>query len=332
VFAANDNLTATDLNALAGPWNAYTPTLGGWTLGNGTISGAYLRFGALVIFRAEVTIGSSTTITATAPTISLPTGSPGATGAQIVGATCDFVDDSAATRYPGWVRFASGDTTKCQVFNFASPLGLLGTSSPFTWAASDKLRVSGFYETSAGSGLDADSSIPLPEVSHPNTTDTLVRVWDVDEDRWQTVHYDSGLRSIVATSGGSVTSGAYGSSDWGPDATNAGYIRLRRVNSTVTAWIQWADAQVSSPTGALFAFPSGFGVSSTTASTALVPVFVENITVNMFTVGATSFARNQGTCGSGDAIGKFGALTVQWQTDQDIPSSLPGTAIGSAPA
>lgn len=146
IFASTDTLFATDLNALAGPSNAYTPTLGGWALNNGSIAGAYLRFGAFVLFRAELVVGSSTTITATAPTITLPDDAPGAVGAQIVGSTCDFVDTSAVQRYPGYVRFASGDTSKCQVFAWTSPLAVLGTGTPFTWAASDIVRVSGIYE------------------------------------------------------------------------------------------------------------------------------------------------------------------------------------------
>jgi hypothetical protein len=316
VFASNDVLTATDLNALAGPWNAYTPTLGGWTIGNGTLSGAYLRFGSLVAFRAELTIGSSTTITATAPTISLPSGASGATGAQIVGSTCDFVDSSAVQRYPAYVRFASGDTSKCQVFALASPLTVLGTTTPFTWAAGDIVRVSGFYECDAGAGLDADSSVPLPEVSHPNTTDTLTRVWDVDEGAWQQVAYDSGWRNMAAT----VTP---------PSGMNYLLLQMRRVDWALHLFVSWNQGATSPPSPAFtLTLPAGFRPA---------PSFAE-AEGSFFNAAFGTRTGGWQTLSGGSTINFYAVasqnvrayLVLPIRSDA-VPSSLPGTNALSAP-
>ena len=167
-------------------------------------------------------------------------------------------------------------------------------------------------------------------VTHPNTDDVLVQKWDAGKGAWQTVHYDSGWRALVVTSGGSVTSGAFGSTDWGAN-TNAGFVHVRRTDSLVTMRIQWAEAKASSPTGNIVTLTSGFRGGSGTQQ---VVVHVQNTVPNVFNMAASinGIARTQGTCALGDCIGRFGAVNVSWTTDDAIPTSLPGTLVSAAPA
>ncbi len=188
----------------------------------------------------------------------------------------------------------------------------------------------------AGAGGDwAMPGVPITNlghrVTHPNVDDVLVQKWDAGLGRWQTVHYDSGLRALVVTSGGSVTSGAFASTDWGPNASNAGYIHIRRINSVVYCWIQWAEAKVANPTGSLVTHADGFRSG---AATSQFVIHVQNTQPNVFftSAGNSSINRGAGTCNLGDCIGRGGAMAAQWFTADAIPTSLPGTRVDYAPA
>jgi hypothetical protein len=64
-----------NFKAITDPWTAYVPTLSadtGWSLGNGTLIGAYSRIGATVHFRAQLVVGSSTVGPSASPRIGLP--------------------------------------------------------------------------------------------------------------------------------------------------------------------------------------------------------------------------------------------------------------------
>ena len=139
-FATNDVLTANDLNALAGGWNAYTPTLTGFTAGNGTATGAYLQFGDLVIFRARFVMGSTSAAAATAPQLSLPVTSNGLAG--IVRGS--FSDTGTAAYSAGAIISAS--TAALYVLGSNGRNDFPSTTSPFTWTTGDIIEAFGLYE------------------------------------------------------------------------------------------------------------------------------------------------------------------------------------------
>jgi len=141
-FATNDNVTANDLNALAGAWSSYTPTLGGFTAGNGTGTGKYLQFGKLVIFRATFTFGSTTVAASAYPTLTLPV-TAAAAGFQDIGGA---FGDASGTNYQAIAHLPTTSTVS---------LGVIGTNGaqttptavlPFTWTTTDAVVAWGTYE------------------------------------------------------------------------------------------------------------------------------------------------------------------------------------------
>lgn len=94
---ANAALAVRNLvDSIEAGWTAYTPA---WTaatsnpaVGNGSIVGRYKRFGKTVLFRVNLTIGTTTTLGSGQYSISLPFAAH-ATGRQIL-AACDLVSGS----------------------------------------------------------------------------------------------------------------------------------------------------------------------------------------------------------------------------------------------
>src|SRR3546814_14084513 len=81
-YTAGSKITAAMLELLRGnfkaigdPWTAYTPTWtgSGFTQGNGTITGAWVSAGKLVLYRITATVGSTTTVGRRASSFGLPT-------------------------------------------------------------------------------------------------------------------------------------------------------------------------------------------------------------------------------------------------------------------
>jgi hypothetical protein len=126
-------------------WVSYTPTWGGSTsnpsLGNGTITGSYMKQGNLVFVQIALVIGSTSTGGSGRWTFSLPFAAAQQT---VLPALAE--DTSATTRYGGscWVTPGTG------VFAVALGSGSNGVSSsvPFTWGAGDQLYIAGSYRCS----------------------------------------------------------------------------------------------------------------------------------------------------------------------------------------
>ena len=70
-FVANSVLTAAQLNEIGATGTSYTPTLSGWTQGNGTFTTAYLRINKLILYRG-VFVGGTTTVPASFFDITVP--------------------------------------------------------------------------------------------------------------------------------------------------------------------------------------------------------------------------------------------------------------------
>lgn len=137
-----DNLSA--LHVPFEAWSTYTPTVSGWTLGSGTVTGRYLQVGSTVHFDIKLTL-SSTTVSAS-PIFTLPStaSSNYSTYSQIGSAT--FIDASPATTYGGIARLNSTTTVAALTLGTSLVHTNLSTTVPFTWANSDSVTVHGWYE------------------------------------------------------------------------------------------------------------------------------------------------------------------------------------------
>ncbi len=130
-----------------GAWTSYTPTLGGtgWALGNGTVAGAYCQIGKILVFRANITFGSTSTYGSTALTVSLPVTALGGNGAYAL----DGRATDASTGNVYFMPLSYTNTTTITVNALSSAAGLVAaaiSTVPFTWATSDNLKISGIYE------------------------------------------------------------------------------------------------------------------------------------------------------------------------------------------
>ncbi|MCX4543764.1 hypothetical protein [Streptomyces sp. NBC_01565] len=132
-----------------GTWQNYTPS---WTavttnpvLGNGSLSGRYMRDGSTVNFSIKITAGSTTTFGSGPWSLTLPTAA--ANNIDMLGKT--FVGDSSAgtaaySQGPAYI--AAGGTTVSPYAGGANSTGIVSSLNPQTWANGDRLWISGTYE------------------------------------------------------------------------------------------------------------------------------------------------------------------------------------------
>lgn len=155
-WSANDILTAADLNAAfstgiittgLGAAATYTPV---WSstgtapsLGNGAITGRYIKVGRLVQFWINLTMGSTTTFGTSVYTFTLPV-TAAAANANGVG-TARLIDSSAGT---GYGRFVAFNSTTTVLLN-AEGGAFVTNTVPATWANGDSFAISGTYESAA---------------------------------------------------------------------------------------------------------------------------------------------------------------------------------------
>lgn len=131
-------------------WKAYTPTFsaGTGTIGNGTTAGFWRRVGDSIEVLAELVVGSTTTFQA--GSIIILTYPPGITrdATKLLSLTSRvpgdaYMFDSSAPANSLWgVPFSGGNSNNIGVIaETVTPTGITGTS-PFTWAAGDRLMIS----------------------------------------------------------------------------------------------------------------------------------------------------------------------------------------------
>ncbi|SED27286.1 hypothetical protein SAMN05216532_4024 [Streptomyces sp. 2231.1] len=153
VSAATMNQEIRDqFNTFFGAWTVYTPT---WTasttnpsLGNGSITGRYMKIGRSVFVHIQLTMGSTTTFGSGNYNFSLPfaaasTGIADLGLAQLLG----------TNRWLGQVVLSSA-ASQCSCFFPTYPSGVADTRSSFltqvlpeSHAAGDQVRIGLFYET-----------------------------------------------------------------------------------------------------------------------------------------------------------------------------------------
>jgi hypothetical protein len=161
-WKAGEDITAARLAAITPIWASWTPT---WTtstgvntpsFGNATVTGSYCQAGDAVMFRLEITFGTSTTFggggsgdnwrfslpvtaAATANVVGFGEaqdtsvgGSLGRVGLRVRLTTTSVMELEVATGRPDAVALLNG--------------GLVDAISPWAWASTDIVRIFGQYQ------------------------------------------------------------------------------------------------------------------------------------------------------------------------------------------
>lgn len=146
VSAAKMNTEVRDFAAgLQATWDIYVPTVTGTTnpsIGNGVLTGRYLRLGKTIICTIVMQMGSTTTYGSGTWTITLPVASVWASQTDVSMGSAHLFDTSATARKGGQV-FNVGQSTVRIVTDSAT---LVGTTVPWTWATGDVLSLSLLFE------------------------------------------------------------------------------------------------------------------------------------------------------------------------------------------
>jgi hypothetical protein len=144
--AMMNNHVRGNFRAIGDPWGAYTPVWTGLTtnptIGNGSLTGAYMQAGQLVHFRLAITMGSTTTYGSGQWRLTLPV-APEAFrytfyGDAVVGGAFPIrgIWESAS----GVVSLATPGTTA------GGADRTVNATSPGTWATGHTLFIGGTYE------------------------------------------------------------------------------------------------------------------------------------------------------------------------------------------
>lgn len=139
--------SASDLSA----WTAYTPTitadLGGFSLGNGVLSGRYKQIGKTVFFQLKLVYGSTTTPGSGHWNFSLPV------QAQNTNFTFTATILDEGNSWYGGIGNGNytGQTTSFAVIipgtsASVTTWAVVGNGGPFSWGATDNITISGSYE------------------------------------------------------------------------------------------------------------------------------------------------------------------------------------------
>lgn len=126
-----------------GAWTSYTPTLGGFTVGSGAITGAYVRIGKMCHFRASWTYGSGSAAATAFPTLTLPVTASATTNVRM---NATFFDTSASAYYDATSRQSSTTVVTMGIPGASGIHTTCTTTTPFTWATDDQIILSGTYE------------------------------------------------------------------------------------------------------------------------------------------------------------------------------------------
>lgn len=148
LVVAGDLTVSGSMAAAGGAWTSYTPSLSGWTIGNGTIAAHYCKIGKLVEVRVIIVWGSTTSASGTL-TVTLPftaASTSFSVGAPLGGAM--FLDNGSAV-YSGIAAY--NNTTTCRFYaqlasgTYASQ-ATVNATVPHTWADTDRLETTFVYE------------------------------------------------------------------------------------------------------------------------------------------------------------------------------------------
>ena len=137
---------ATQLDFPAGAWTSYTPTLSNLTLGNGTLSAAYVKLGKLVVVRFRMVFGSTSSM-GSFPGVTLPFTAAANLNDFFIGGTA--FEDAGTTTWLGRSRLSSTsgfDFVFDTVSGTKVSYSFLSSTAPMTWATNDVIRSTFMYE------------------------------------------------------------------------------------------------------------------------------------------------------------------------------------------
>lgn len=145
-FTAGQVLTAAELNA-AGTYTAYTPTITGVTIGNGTRTFYYTKFNKIVHFYGVFQLGSTSAVTGT-PLLSLPVARRTAAFAVATLGVGTLADFGTATYSAIPISTGANDVYLFAAYAAATYLleGNVTATVPFTWTTNDALTINAIYE------------------------------------------------------------------------------------------------------------------------------------------------------------------------------------------
>lgn len=149
VTAADDQGDFVPMNA----WEAWVPTLGNLTLGNGISQGAFVRMGRTIMFRWRFVLGSTSAV-GSDPTFTLPVAAVnppyGATADQTAIGEIHQQDLGGSSRR-GLVWISGTNPASGRIISYSTTGGAVVTTStvPFTWATGDSMFAWGFYEAAS---------------------------------------------------------------------------------------------------------------------------------------------------------------------------------------
>ncbi|MFJ8791391.1 hypothetical protein [Streptomyces sp. NPDC102462] len=140
-------------NSVLGAWTTYTPALGSAgtapVLGNGVLNGQYMRIGRIVHMSLVLTVGSTTVFGSGNLNFSLPAAVSSAASGAVLNAS---VSKSGTPNFIMGAAPLSNNGTTTGTIWFASP-SVAGdwdawtTSTPWTLAAGDVVRIWGNYQS-----------------------------------------------------------------------------------------------------------------------------------------------------------------------------------------
>lgn len=131
-----------------GTWTTFTPSLNVWTLGNGTLTGAYCRINDVVGVYLDLTLGSTSTVTGSTPTIDLPF--TASTQNSVFSA---FMGQAGVDAYMGLFNIntaAAGGGVVILSYPLFSSIGEvrgITSTAPFNWGDGDQFRGTFFYRS-----------------------------------------------------------------------------------------------------------------------------------------------------------------------------------------
>lgn len=143
---------ATDLGIIGTAWSAYTPTVSGFTAVTTAVTGAFMQFGKITLWRATVVLSVVATLGTSTITVSLPTTASSAistaAGTQGIIGDCRYRTNAGIT-FLGEVALNTTTTAVLRV-----PAGTT-SSNIATWTGAvpsgqvngDAWSMSGWYES-----------------------------------------------------------------------------------------------------------------------------------------------------------------------------------------
>jgi hypothetical protein len=136
--------------SLGDAYVSYTPTWTNLTVGNGTNAFKYKQLGKTVFVKGSFTFGSTSSITGTGPSMSLPFTNISSGTPNILGQS-NLTDISAATLFAGHARPTSTTAVEARYFSVSGILiassSQLTSTAPFTWATGDAIHFNIIYES-----------------------------------------------------------------------------------------------------------------------------------------------------------------------------------------